>query len=127
MIEPVRQTLSASGHVLLIANMPAIGANFRVGKRSDMQDGKLDVMFFQDATKLELLSYMYQGIREGIIKDKKIKHALATNVRVKVSPEMTLMFDGEPIAEGTIELGIDRHTLTVIIPKSSRVQQTTHR
>lgn len=123
--DSLTEPLKATGHVLLIANMPVVGAHFRLGKRSAMQDGKLDVMFFQDSSKLDLIAYMFQGMREGIVKDEKIKHILASEVSVKVSPSMAVMYDGVPFEEGHLEVSILKHALTMLIPKSSRVRQTT--
>lgn len=119
------EPINSSGLVLLVANMPVVGFHYRLGKRSSMQDGKMDVVFFQDASKLELLTYVLGGLQDGLPQDKKVWHFLAEKVTVTVDPKMTLMYDGEPFGEGDVELSILKHALTVMIPKKSRVKQTT--
>ena len=120
-----KKPIISSGFVLLVANMPVFGINFRAGKRSAMQDGKLDVFFFQNASKLELLSYVFRGMEDGLPQEKKILHILAEKVTVKVNPKMTIMYDDTPFDEGDVELSILKHALTVMIPKKSRIKQTT--
>jgi len=117
------QPIISTGHVLLAVNVPVIGAHFRMGKRSAMQDGKLDIVFFEDASKLELLFYMLQGLNNELPNARKIKHMLAETVHVKTNPKMSLMYDGEPFGEGDVKIGIVKHALTVMIPKKSRIQQ----
>jgi len=119
-----KKPIISPGFVLLVANMPVFGVNFRVGKRSAMQDGKLDVFFFQNASKLELLSYVFRGMENGLPQEKKILHILAEKVTVKVDPKMAVMYDDTPFGEGDVELSILRHALTVMIPKKSRIKQS---
>lgn len=115
--------ISGPGHVLLVVNMPVIGAHFRIAKRSGMQDGKLDVVFFEDASKMELLFYMLQGINDELPNSRKIKHVLAENLTVMTTPKMSIMYDGEPFGEGDVQIGIKKHALTFMIPKKSRIKQ----
>lgn len=118
-----KELIISPGFVLLVANMPVVGLHFRVGKRSAMQDGKLDVIFFQQASKLELLSYVFKGMEDGLPQEKKVRHILAEKVTVKVDPNMALMYDGEPFGEGDVELRILKHALTVMISKKSHIKQ----
>lgn len=118
--DPIR----SQGLVLLAVNMPVIGLNYRLGKRSAMQDGKLDLIFFEDANKLDLLSYVARGLRDGLPEARKIKKILAEKISIKVDPPMTLMYDGEVFGEGNVELSVLKHAISVMIPKKSRVRQT---
>ncbi|HSN95542.1 MAG TPA: diacylglycerol kinase family protein [Anaerolineaceae bacterium] len=118
-----KKPIVSTGYVLLVANMPVFGFNFRVGKRSAMQDGKLDVYFFKDASKLELLSYVFRGMEGGLPQEKNILHILAKKVSVRVDPKMAIMYDDQPFGEGDVELSILKHALTVMIPKNSRIKQ----
>lgn len=122
-LDSKKRPIVSTGHVMLAVNMPVIGAHFRMGKRSGMQDGKLDVVFFEDASKIELLFYMLQGINNELPNARKIKHMLAENVNVKTEPKMSVMYDGEPFGEGDVHIGIKKHALTVMIPKKSRIKQ----
>ena len=50
------------GHVVLVSNMPYIGFHYQVGSAASFKDGLLDVLFFADLSKLDLLGYVFQGV-----------------------------------------------------------------
>jgi diacylglycerol kinase family enzyme len=53
------------GHVLLVSNMSHIGFHYQIGSPVAFKDGLLDVLFFAELSKLELLGYVLQGVGEG--------------------------------------------------------------
>jgi diacylglycerol kinase (ATP) len=70
------------GHVLLVSNMPYIGSHYRLGSVASFQDGLLDVLFFADLNKLELLGYILQGVGEGYPEDARIQHFHVRRVEI---------------------------------------------
>ena len=56
-----KQEVRNLGHVVLVSNMPFIGLHYQVGSAASFNDGLLDVLFFADLSKLDLLSYAFQG------------------------------------------------------------------
>ena len=57
-----KQEIHNLGHVVLVSNMPYIGLHYQVGSAASFQDGLLDVLFFADLSKLDLLGYVFQGV-----------------------------------------------------------------
>src|SRR5450830_1094976 len=49
------QEIHDRGHVVLVSNMPYIGFHYQLGTVASFKDGLLDVLFFADLSKLDLL------------------------------------------------------------------------
>ena len=71
-----KQEVRNLGHVVLVSNMPFIGLHYQVGSAASFNDGLLDVLFFADLSKLDLLSYAFQGVGAGKPEDPRIEHYL---------------------------------------------------
>ena len=57
-----KQEIHSRGHVVLVSNMPYIGFHYQVGSAAAFKDGLLDVLFFADLSKLDLINYAIQGV-----------------------------------------------------------------
>jgi diacylglycerol kinase (ATP) len=102
------------GHVLLVSNMPFIGFHYQLGSLASFGDGLLDVLFFADLNKLELLNYILQGVGEGYPEDARIQHFHVRRVEIDTHPAMPVMADGSPLGEGLVRIEVRRHVLTVM-------------
>ena len=60
-----KQEIHTLGHVVLVSNMPYIGLHYQVGAAAAFNDGLLDVLFFADLSKLDLLGYVVQEVVGG--------------------------------------------------------------
>jgi diacylglycerol kinase (ATP) len=103
------------GHVLLVSNMPYIGFHYQVGSLASFQDGLLDVLFFAELSKLELLGYVLQGVGEGKPEDSRIQHFHVRKVEIDTHPAMQVMVDGSPLGEGQVSIEVKRHALAVMV------------
>lgn len=103
------------GHVVLVSNMPYIGFHYQVGSTASFKDGLLDVLFFADLSKLDLLSYVFQGVGEGKPEDPRIQHYHVRRVDIDTHPAMPIMADGVALGEGLVRIEIRRHALAVMI------------
>ena len=103
------------GHVLLVSNMPYIGFHYQVGSVTSFKDGLLDVLFFADLSKLELLGYVLQGVGEGKPEDSRIQHFHVRKVEIDTQPAMPVMADGNPLGEGLVRIEVKRHALAVMV------------
>ncbi len=103
------------GHILLVSNMPYIGLHYQVGSPASFSDGLLDVLFFADLSKLDLLGYVFQGVGEGYPEDPRIQHFHVHRVEIDTKPEMPIMIDGIPLGDGKVSIEIRRHALAVIV------------
>ena len=109
------QEVRSLGYVLLVSNMPYIGRHYRVGPVDSFRDGLLDVLFFAELSKLELLSYIYNGIGPDMSEDSRIQHYHVRRVLIDSQPDMPIMVDGIALGEGRVQIEVQRHVLTVMV------------
>jgi diacylglycerol kinase (ATP) len=110
-----QQEIHNLGHVVLVSNMPFIGFHYQVGDVASFKDGLLDVLFFADLSKLDLLSYVFQGIGSGRTEDPRIQHYHVRRVEIDTHPGMPVMADGNGLGEGRVRIEVHRHALTVMV------------
>jgi diacylglycerol kinase (ATP) len=109
-----KQEIHDLGHVVLVSNMPYIGFHYQLGTVASFKDGLLDVLFFADLNKLELLGYVLQGVGEGKPEDSRIQHFHVRRVEIDTQPRMPVMADGNPLGEGRVRIEVRRHVLAVM-------------
>jgi diacylglycerol kinase (ATP) len=112
-----KKEIQALGHVVLVSNMPIIGLHYQVGTASSFNDGLLDVLFFADLSKLDLLGYVVQGVGEGKPEDVRIQHYHVRRVDIDTTPAMPIMADGSPLGEGRVQIEVRRHALAVMVSR----------
>jgi diacylglycerol kinase family enzyme len=110
-----KQEIHDRGHVVLVSNMPYIGRHYQVGSIASFKDGLLDVLFFADLNKLELLGYVLQGVGEGKPEDPRIQHYHVRRVDIDTHPTMPVMADGSALGEGLVRIEVRRHALAVMV------------
>jgi diacylglycerol kinase (ATP) len=103
------------GHVVLISNMPFIGFHYQVGSIASFKDGLLDVLFFADLSKLDLLGYVFQGVGEVKLEDARIQHYKVRKVDIVTRPAMPVMADGGALGKGHVSIEVRRHALAVMV------------
>jgi len=107
------------GHVVLVSNMPYIGLHYQVGSAVSFNDGLLDVLFFADLSKLDLLGYVFQGVGTGKPEDPRIQHYHVRRVDIDTQPAMPIMADGNALGEGRVRIEVRRRVLAVMVGKSA--------
>ena len=81
-----KKKIQSKGHVVLVSNMPIIGLHYQVGAAESYNDGLLDVLFFAELSKLDLLAYVFQGVGEGKPEDPRIQHYHVRRVEINTIP-----------------------------------------
>ena len=109
-----KQEIHNLGHVVLVSNMPYIGLHYQVGSATSFGDGLLDVLFFADLSKLDLLGYVFQGVGIGRPEDPRIQHFRVRRVDIDTHPAMPVMADGSALGEGLVRIKVRRRVLTVM-------------
>jgi diacylglycerol kinase (ATP) len=102
------------GHVVLVSNMPYIGLHYQVGSAASFGDGLLDVLFFADLSKLDLLGYVFQGVGVGKPEDPRIQHFHVHRVEIDTHPAMPVMADGNALGEGLVRIEVRRSALAMM-------------
>jgi diacylglycerol kinase (ATP) len=110
-----KHEISNLGHIVLVSNMPYIGLHYQLGSADSFTDGLLDVLFFADLTKLDLLGYIVQGVGVGKPEDPRIQHYHVRRVEIETHPAMPIMVDGTPIGEGMVRIEVRRRVLAVMV------------
>jgi diacylglycerol kinase (ATP) len=110
-----KQEIHNLGHMVLVSNMPYIGLHYHLGTATSHIDGLLDVLFFADLSKLELIGYVMQGVGEGYPEDARIQHFHVRRIDIDTEPAMPLMADGVQLGEGLVQIKVWRHALAVMI------------
>ncbi len=77
----------------------------------------LDVLFFADLSKLDLVGYVFHGVGTGNLEDPRIQHYHVRRVEIDTQPAMPIMADGNPLGEGRVRIEVRRRVLTVMVGK----------
>jgi diacylglycerol kinase family enzyme len=110
-----KQEIHNQGHVVLVSNMPYIGFHYQVGPATSFKDGLLDVLFFADLSKLDLLNYVFQGVGIDKPEDPRIQHFQVRRVDIVSNPAMAIMVDGTPLGEGQVSIKVRRRVVAVMV------------
>ena len=108
------QQIHDQGYVVLVSNMPHLGIHYLVAAPDAYEDGFLDVMFFAELSKLDLLGVVFQGIEEGLPDDPRLKRYRVRKVEIDTQPPMPIMIDGFNIGEGRVCIEVRKRTLAVM-------------
>jgi diacylglycerol kinase (ATP) len=110
-----KQEIQKLGHVVLISNMPYVGRHYHVGSQDSFNDGLLDVLFFADLSKLDLIGYVLKGPGTSELEDPRIQHFRVRRIVIDTHPAMPVMADGIALGEGLVQIEVRPHALAVII------------
>jgi diacylglycerol kinase family enzyme len=114
-----KQEINNLGHVVLVSNMPYIGIHYQVGTAASFRDGLLDVLFFADLSKLDLLGYILRGVGVGKPEDTRIQHFRVRRVDIDTHPAMPVMADGTALGEGLVRIEVRRRVLAVMVARTA--------
>jgi len=112
------QEIHKFGHAALISNMPYIGRHYQVGELDAYHDGLLDVLFFADLSKLDLIGYILSGVGTDAPEDPRIQHFRVRRVDIDTQPAMSVMADGISLGEGLVRIEVQQNALTVMVGSS---------
>ena len=109
-----KQEIQKLGHVVLISNMPYIVRHYQVGPLDSFSDGLLDVLFFADLSKLDLIGYMLKGPGTSAQEDPRIQHFRVRRIVIDTQPAMPVVADGITIGQGLVKIEVRKHALAVM-------------
>lgn len=106
----------ASGHAILVVNMPYTGHNYPMGAEVDFDDRLLDVLLFADLTKFDLVAHaLRRGDKTETWEDPRIQRFQVRSVEIDTSPAMPVMVDGNVIGEGKVQIEVAPHQLAIML------------
>lgn len=110
--------VTASGHAIVVANMPFTGPNFQVGDLRAYRDGFLDVLFLGDLSKLTLLGYALNKRVAFELDDPRVIQFRARSIEISSEPPMSVMADGQMFGSGPVKIDIRHPALGVMSAES---------
>jgi diacylglycerol kinase family enzyme len=112
-----KREIKCTGYVTLVSNMPYFGRHIHIGSPNSFRDGLLEILFCPDISKLDLMiGYLRKipGIKSA--DDPRFKILRVRSAEISTTPAMPVMADGISLGEGSVSIGIRRHTLSVVVP-----------
>jgi diacylglycerol kinase (ATP) len=104
---------SLQGHVAFVSNLPYVGPNFPIASKVLIDDGLLDVLVFNDQSKLEILANMIQMAGEGW-EEPDIERYQVKRVEITTDPPLPVMTDGFALGEGSVKISVQQCALTIM-------------
>jgi diacylglycerol kinase family enzyme len=108
------------GHAVFVTNTPYVIHHYEVAPANSFYDGYLDVLFFADLSKLDLIGYVLKGPGTGNSEDSRIQHYRVKKIEIETTPHMPVMADGIELGEGTASIAIQCNAISIIVGKESK-------
>jgi len=96
-----RREIITHAHMVLVANMPFLGANFQVAPDVLFGDHQLDVFVYSELGKVDLIDH---AVRNTI--DERIQRFQVKRIVIATDPPMPVMADGVLLGDGPATLTV---------------------
>lgn len=113
-LDHARKEIVTNAHLVLIANMPFMGANFQVAPDVVFDDRHLDVFVYSDLNKRDLIGQAMQSSTS--LPDARIQRFRAKTIAITTNPAMPVMADGIALVVGKnpVTVALQPHRLRVM-------------
>jgi YegS/Rv2252/BmrU family lipid kinase len=110
-------------HMVVVANMPFMGANFQIAPDVVFDDRHLDVFVYSDLSKRDLIGHVMQS--PSSVPDARIQRFQVRTISITTKPAMPVMADGVFIGEGAVTVTVKPHSLSVMMGAAAVARETT--
>jgi diacylglycerol kinase family enzyme len=107
-----RKEIVTHAHLVIVANMPFMGANFQIAPDVSFDDRHLDVLVYSDLSKRDLIGQAMQSPTTA--PDARIQRFCAKTIAITTNPAMPVMADGVFLGEGSVTVMLHPHRLRVM-------------
>jgi diacylglycerol kinase (ATP) len=107
-----RKEIVTHAHMVIVANMPFMGANFQIAPDVVFDDRQLAVFVYSDLSKRDLIGQAMQS--PDTAPDARIQRFHAKTISITTKPAMPVMADGVFIGEGAVTVTLHPHRLRVM-------------
>lgn len=107
-----RKDIATHAHMVVVANMPFMGANFQIAPDVVFDDGQLDVFVYSDLSKRDLIGQAILSPTSA--PDARIQRFHARSITITTKPVMPVMADGVFIGDGAVTVTVQPHSLAVM-------------
>lgn len=119
-----RAEIITHAHMVIVANMPFMGANFQIAPDIVFDDRHLDIFIYSNLSKLDLIGQAIQ-LTTGAADTSRIQRYRSRKIEITTKPEMTIMADGVMLGEGPVTLSLLPHALKVIAGLPAAAEEPT--
>lgn len=107
-----RKEIVTHAHMVIVANMPFMGASFQIASDVLFDDRLLDVFVYSDLTKRDLIGEAMHSITDA--PDARIQRFRAKKMTISTNPPMPVMADGVFLGDGSVQVTLHPHRLRVM-------------
>jgi YegS/Rv2252/BmrU family lipid kinase len=119
-IETDEGRLETCPFVLTCANGPQYGGGAVLNPGARLDDGRFEIVVFEDAPILELVATAPRLFLGGIERTRRYRRLVTTRALIRVSPPAEHHRDGEPEPEADVlEVTLAPRSLTVLVPRAT--------
>jgi diacylglycerol kinase (ATP) len=105
--------------LVTVSNTPVFGLNFLVAPDASLQDGLLNISVYPNFTKPALLAYYAKVMNEGDHEDNQVQRFRAYKLKIKSSPDLSVMADGVMLGKGKVRIKVCPGILRMIAPQEN--------
>jgi YegS/Rv2252/BmrU family lipid kinase len=119
-VDHQRQEIVTHAHLVIVANMPFMGANFQIAPDVSFDDRCLDVFVYSDLSKRDLIGQAMQSLTAApdanVVLNDRIQRFCAKTIAIRTNPAMPVMADGVSlgVGEGSVTVMVHPHRLRVM-------------
>ncbi len=100
--------------LVTISNTPTWGVVYMVAPEASLEDGLLDVSFYADISKAELLAYFTSVANGRAVKQPKIQSYRVRRIKIKAKPKQAAVADGKLLHKSNVTIRLLPGALRVI-------------
>jgi diacylglycerol kinase (ATP) len=105
--------VEVEAHTVVVTNMPYTGARWKLADNVSFDDGLLDVFFFPEMSKVDLINTVLQ-MNAGPLEDERILHYQVRNAHFHSHQPLPVMVDGLMLGECDFYVEVNPGSLNVI-------------
>jgi diacylglycerol kinase (ATP) len=106
-----------------ICNSPRYGVEFDLAPNAKMNDGKLDVIYLDYASKWDHLRHFFTAMRGQSFKHERLRNFQAATIEVKSFSPLEVHADGTCVGHTPIRVEVVPKALRVIVPTSKLIAE----
>ncbi len=111
------ETVDVPLYFLTAANTPWYGASIRIAPHARPDDGQLAVVYATGLRPFETIALLFKAIAGTHLRDAKVGHATAREVRVESAVPLPVQADGDPVGYTPVTFRCRPGALEVLVPR----------
>ena len=114
---PEQTSLEGMALVVGVLNTPSYGGGLRLAPEAGLEDGRLDLVFLENLSGLEIARMLPRLAASGEIRTRRIERHRVTRVRILTERPCAFHADGEIVGMTTVEIAVVPRAMRVWRPR----------